>query len=64
MDVKLTVVKQVDGWAVIRRNGDGLPHRITYQCTEESANNIAWREKEMLTNQNHNVSVTIDCTGV
>jgi len=64
MDVALTVVKQSDGWAVIRRNGDGLPHRICYQLTEESANNVAWQEKEMLANQKHNVSITIDCRGV
>tara|TARA_X000001388_G_scaffold45446_1_gene32301 strand:+ start:565 stop:756 length:192 start_codon:yes stop_codon:yes gene_type:complete len=63
MKVQLTVVRQEGGYAVIRRVGDGLPNRITYNRTADDAQAIAWQYATDYSDNGHDVSVTLDFRG-
>lgn len=64
MKVQLTVVRQDNAYAVIRRIGDGLPHQITYNRTVEDAQSIAWQYAlDHCDNDGYDVSVTMDFRG-
>lgn len=63
MKVQLTVVKQDGGCAVIRRLGDGLPVRITYNRTADDAQAVAWQYANDYNRRGLDVSVTMDFRG-
>ena len=63
MKVQLTVVKQDNAYAVIKRVGDGLPHRITYNRTADDAQAVAWQYAIDYSDNGQDVSVTMDFRG-
>jgi len=63
MKVQLTVVRQDNAYAVIRRIGDGLPVRITWNRTADDAQSIAWQYAIDYSDEGHDVSVTMDFRG-
>lgn len=63
MEVELTVIKQDNAYAVIKRIGDGLPHRITYNRTADDAQAIAWQHAYDYIDNGQDVSVTMDFRG-
>jgi hypothetical protein len=63
MKVQLTVVRQAGGYAVVRRVGDGLPVRVTYNRTADDAQAIAWQHAYDYIDNGQDVSVTMDFRG-